>query len=188
MAGKGGRKGFRGIMTTKTTPAEFARAERDAIILDMRLKGMATREISEELAKQGVKLSQSAVWRALDKRLLQTVRPGAEALRELELQRLDKLMASVWQVAVLGDTQAIMVCLKLIEARAKLQGLYPKEDRAGPLVNVNVGQQPEVTLDDVMPLLESAGFRVVPIDTEGVDVTPSARALTEGDEGEDDGD
>ncbi len=183
MAGKGGRKGFRGIMTTKTTPAEFARAERDAIILDMRLKGMATREISEELAKQGVKLSQSAVWRALDKRLLQTVRPGAEALRELELQRLDKLMTSVWQVAVLGDTQAIMVCLKLIEARAKLQGLYPKEERQqGALVNVNVGQQPEVTLDDVMPLLKSAGFRVVPIDTEGVDVTP---ALTEG-EGEDD--
>jgi hypothetical protein len=53
----------------------------------------------------------------------------AEELMRLELLRLDQLQAACWPEALKGDPKAVTAALRVIDMRAKLQGLYP---RPGP--------------------------------------------------------
>ena len=54
---------------------------------------------------------------------------AAEAVRRLELERLDELTLAVWSAARAGDLQAVATVLRLMGRRARLLGL----DRPIPL-------------------------------------------------------
>lgn len=168
----------------KTSAKALARIDRDALWLEQRKSGMTYEQIAaDHLAKTGERVATNSVWKRIQKWLQETISEPAEELRALELNRLDKLLASYWRLATdLGDMQAAVFCLKVIEARAKMQGLYPTA--AGAAVQVNVGTPgttPEITLDDVLPLLAAAGYRVVRedgavVEAEGVEASAESPA------------
>lgn len=55
--------------------------------------------------------------------LASRLRESADALIELEMQRLDLLQSAVWSKAVAGDTFAVASVLRIMERRARLAGI-----------------------------------------------------------------
>lgn len=51
------------------------------------------------------------------------VEEGAEALRALQDERLNRLLSAVWSGALKGDEKAVANALKIMERQAKLRGL-----------------------------------------------------------------
>ena len=54
-------------------------------------------------------------------------REAAETVRDLELQRLDRMLRALWEAAIHGDPQAIDRVLKIMQRRAKMLGLDEPE-------------------------------------------------------------
>lgn len=89
--------------------------------VEMRTRGHTYAQISDAL-----KMSQSAVHKAVSTYLRQTREIAvehAEEIRRIELDRIDRMLASVSPQAESGDIAAIGICLKLQERRSKLLGL-----------------------------------------------------------------
>ena len=62
---------------------------------------------------------------------------GTEAVRQLEIQRLDQMLFPIWQQVISGDVQAITTALRIQERRANLLGLdAPKQIEARVRVDV----------------------------------------------------
>lgn len=145
----------------------------------MRRKGMTYDAIAKEYnAIHGTKYTKQAAYEAVMvyiRNLKSEAEETATEIRALEAERLDALQAKFWDLALLGDMQAALFCLRVMESRRKLFGTDAERPRGdAPLVHVNVEapQAERVTLADVLPLLAGAGFRV--IDAAGVEVTAPA--------------
>lgn len=96
-------------------------AQRRARAWELRLRGMSVRKIAEEIG-----VSHTAVEKML-KRTLEDLRGSelrdAEAVRDIELERLDALTSALWPDAMAGDAQAVGRLTELMNRRAKLLGL-----------------------------------------------------------------
>lgn len=92
--------------------------ERQKKALAMRLAGATLREISDAL---GVDLS--TISRDIQRALADIPREEADALRKIEVQRLDRLQRAVWTKALGGDLSAVDRAVKIVDRRAKLLGL-----------------------------------------------------------------
>lgn len=95
--------------------------EREIKAMELRKSGATYAAIGEALgiSEQG---AYKAVIRALDK-LNAKVIEGAEQLRRLELERLDRLFLAVYPKAIGGSYEAIDRALKIMARRARLLGL-----------------------------------------------------------------
>jgi hypothetical protein len=87
----------------------------------MRIGGASYRAIGEQL---GITESGAAkaVKRAM-KRIADEVKENAEQYRDLQLERLDKMLLAVWSDAIKGSYGAVDRVLKIEYQRAKLLGL-----------------------------------------------------------------
>ena len=104
----------------KITSAErIERLQRIADILSMRLQGASLREIGDAYA-----ISAQAVFKCVSKALAEIVSEAAEQARELELARLDELLAGgLYGQALAGDIASIDRVLAIMHRRARLMGL-----------------------------------------------------------------
>ncbi len=66
-----------------------------------------------------------AVFKALEEREVEDV----EALRSIEVARLDALQVALWPRAETGDTAAIGLLVRIIESRARILGLVGSRSR-----------------------------------------------------------
>lgn len=98
----------------RTSQARIARME----ALELRILGLTYRVI-------GDKLGRSVGWahKAVDTALTELGREKADELRELELARLDRMMARHMAAAIGGDRASAHTVLRIMERRAKLVGL-----------------------------------------------------------------
>ncbi len=102
-----------------TSPRRIAAKERQRQALELRIAGVTFAAIADRL---GYATAYGA-YLAVDAALKATLRPAADALRELDTERLDKLQLAVWPAALRGDLAAIDRCLKILAQRARLLGL-----------------------------------------------------------------
>lgn len=104
---------------SKSSPETISSRVKGAKAMELRMEGKSFPEIAKELGYNSRQAAFDAVSRALDR----TEREPADALRKLDLERLDAL----WQIHFLnaqaGDVQALAACMKIMERRAKLIGL-----------------------------------------------------------------
>jgi len=110
---------------TKATPARISIAERERAAL-VRKSGRTYDEIARTVGFADRSGAARAVQRALDA----TVREGADALRQLEAERLDALTAALWSKAIDGDERAVDRVLAVMERRARLLGLNAPTKRS----------------------------------------------------------
>jgi len=115
-----------------TTGQAEAAAERRQKSLDLRIAGARYRQIGAQLG-----VSHQTAYRDVQTALgelaaLQAKK--AEKLRELELERCDKLTLALWPKARTGDERAIRAIVAVMDRRAKLLGLDAptKLEHAGP--------------------------------------------------------
>ena len=110
-------------MTGQTAGSDrlIVAAEREGQALELRKAGKTFAEIGADLGitKEGAR---QAVYRALGD-LAESNLEAAAALRALESERLDKLLAAVWPAATAGDLDAVDRALKIAARRARLCGL-----------------------------------------------------------------
>lgn len=100
--------------------ADTVPLDRRVRALELRKQGLSYREIAQ---KTGYASAASAR-RAVLSLLRRVLREPAEAVRDLELARLDKLLQSLWPRAVFdGDLGAVDRILAIMRRRAELLGL-----------------------------------------------------------------
>jgi len=83
----------------------------------------------DEIARQIGFTNRGSAHRAVSKALSEREAEGVDELRAVELARLDRLQAVVWDKAVNGDVRAVNTAVKIIGQRVRLLGLG---GRAGP--------------------------------------------------------
>ena len=71
--------------------------------------------------------------RVVAKALAQRLADDIDQLREMELARLDALQASLWAKAEKGDLRAVNACVRIIDKRCRLLGLYGYKEAQEPL-------------------------------------------------------
>ena len=116
--------------------------ERQARALELRKAGLTYQQIADTLDYGSI----SAAEKAIKSGLKTLIREPAEELRALELERLDKMLASHWKAVLNGHVRSTEVVLRIMERRAALLGLdAPKDTRfSGELgIRQYVGIDPE---------------------------------------------
>lgn len=88
-------------------------------VMNLRIKGISYRQIERTL---GITHADRVFKRAMARTGENTAFVRAEALR-VENERLDALQAGIWDKALRGGARDIEVALKVLESRAKLNGL-----------------------------------------------------------------
>jgi hypothetical protein len=98
--------------------------ERESRILELRRAGATWQNIADRVGYA----SPSGAWQAYQRIANRFIRPKLEDLRDMELDRLDRLQMGVWPKALNGDIRALDAVLRIIDRRARLLGLEaPKE-------------------------------------------------------------
>lgn len=100
-------------------------SERDLEAVKMRRLGFTYRDIAGRL-KCSVGTAHGAVKTALEANKVLTVEE-ADLIRELELERLDRMFIPIYQQALKGDCKAVEVALRIMERRSKYLGLDHKQ-------------------------------------------------------------
>jgi hypothetical protein len=78
---------------------------------------------------------------------------NAKAVLAMELRRLDQLQSAYYESAIEGyDLPALHGCLRVMDQRAKLLGLYPQEGKAQVLISAGApeGQKSESSTINVV--------------------------------------
>lgn len=104
--------------------------------LELRKAGVSYESIASVLGYK----SASGAHRAVGAALKKTLQEPADDLRNLELERLDKLLSGLWSRASGGNEYAVDRILKIMERRARLLGLDAptKQDITSKGEQVNV--------------------------------------------------
>lgn len=117
--------------------AQAATQERQA--LELRKAGVTFQQIAAQLGYRDAAGAHKAVTRALDR----VPAMGVEELREVDSERLERLLLAVWQQAISGDLKAIDRALRILDQRARLLGLEVPKSVAAE-VSVHPGVPAEV--------------------------------------------
>lgn len=94
--------------------------QQDLAALELSRAGVSVPAIQEQIGFKTARACESAIARA---RKAQGLVIDAAAVREMELDRLNRLQAAVWAKAARGDVNAIDRVIKLGEARVRLAGV-----------------------------------------------------------------
>lgn len=110
--------------TNKAEQRKFSATERQAEALRLRAGGMEFEHIAEKLGYR----SKSGAYNAVMAGLKKTLQEPADELRTMEAERLDRMLAGLWEPAVSGHTWSVDRVLAIMDRRAKLLGLDRKPD------------------------------------------------------------
>ena len=142
--------------------------------LQLRAAGYTYQEIADKAGYSTAATARVAVTRALER----TFREPTKDLREIEARRLDALQAAVWDAATNGSVHAIDRVLKIIDARARLFGLYAPT-KVDHKVDVDSAQA-QALIDVLNQVLNAVGLTPQQRVIAGEVVPRALRAVSEG--------
>lgn len=93
--------------------------ERERRVLELRRAGVSFDVIATQVGYR----DRGAAYKAYKRALARTLQQPAAELRDLEVDRLDRLLTAVWPKALRGDLAAVDRVLRVAERRARLLGL-----------------------------------------------------------------
>lgn len=88
-------------------------------VLDLARSGLTLAAIAQEVGYA----DRGGAHKALKRALARTLQPAATELRQLEVERLDRMLLGVWAEAITGNNKAILSALRISKARRELLGL-----------------------------------------------------------------
>jgi hypothetical protein len=132
------RHGGFSVKNSHTSPKTIALRKRQARALGHRLSGYSFEEIASEM-----KLSLTTAHRWITEALDRVIKEPATAVLTMELRRLDDMQTGVYEAATNGDPVAVHAMLRIIDARARLLGLYPRNGEASMLMHIGADGQPD---------------------------------------------
>lgn len=122
----------KGRRDSKTAPRRVAKVHNALRALELRRKGLTHARIAEDLG-----ISQSYVTELLQEAMGRQVDEAADEARRLDLERLDDMLAGVYDAATGGDIEAINAVMSIMSRRAKMLGYEAPSKTDNTNVNVN---------------------------------------------------
>lgn len=145
----------KGAATRARRADPLVKAEEQARIVRLWVAGARVDEIAETM-----NLSRETVYRVRREALVTSVKERDTAvaeLREVELQRLDRLQRAHWTRALDGNVGSSRIVLKCVSERAKLVGLY-----APIKVDARVRDELDAQIESLVEELEAQGLAQLP--------------------------
>jgi DNA-binding CsgD family transcriptional regulator len=152
----------KGTRTAKRRRDPLVKAEQQQQIVKLWVAGASVDEIA-----RATELSVSSVYRVRREALAVSLPQrdtAANELRELELQRLDRLQAGHWSRAISGDDKSASVVLKCIAQRSKLLGLD-----APVKIDATLRSQLDATIEQLLDDLDGMGVPAAEMFTQTTD-------------------
>jgi hypothetical protein len=112
------------------------KAQKQKLLLEGRTRGLSWREA----AKQAGYKSVGSAYLAAQEAIADIPREAADEARSIEMQRLDQVIRSNWNMMLTGDRDASFVILKAIESRRRMLGLDLSEPNEGVQIDVQLQQ------------------------------------------------
>ena len=129
---------------------------REGRIIELRRAGLTWEKIAQDVGYA----TASGAYQAYQRAAKRFIRPQLEELRDMELDRLDRLQAGVWSKAIAGDVRSIDAVLRIIEKRAKILGLdAPKSVNVKAEVTTYDGSTIDAEVARLVALLDSGAPR-----------------------------
>lgn len=121
----------------------IANLERDAEIIERKIRGQSSWEIAREMG-----ITYAVVHGALQRRTRNTIHPLVEELRDIQNEQIDRLFQVWFPKALEGSGPATDKVLKLWERQAKLNGLdvNPGINVDARQINISIEGSPEQIL------------------------------------------
>ena len=108
----------------KASELQLSAIDKQAEALALRKSGHTFEEIAERVGYA----SKSGAFKAVMSALRKTIQEPADELRQLELERLDVMLKSLWPFILKGSPRHVEIGLKVMDRRAALLGLdAPKQ-------------------------------------------------------------
>lgn len=104
--------------------ASVTAAYRRARSVELALEGNLT---YEQIADRVGYAHRGSVSKAISRALKERTVEAVDALRAIELERLDRLQAAIWHQALDGDLAATVLAVRILDKRARLLGLYQRQ-------------------------------------------------------------
>ena len=125
-----------GKKTRVSKRQNIALRQRGQQAISLRMAGATIKQIADQLGYA----SEAGAYKAIMRELAQTAQgmsESTEAVRQLELKRLDQMQFPIWPSVIAGDQSAIGTALRIQERRASLLGLdAPKQIEARVRIDV----------------------------------------------------
>ena len=123
-------------ITGVSRKASVAVREKGRQAISLRMAGATMSEIASQLGYANESGAYKAVMRELEQ-TTQDMGESTEAVRQIELKRLDQMLSPIWNAVTTGDQTAINTALRIQERRAALLGLdAPKQIEARVRIDV----------------------------------------------------
>lgn len=126
------KKGKRGGSGNATSKAHSKHLERQEEALQFRIVGLSYSKIATQMG-----ISKTCAHKLVVKALADSasrVDKSADDLRDLELERLDKLLLGIWTEAIKGSPSHSAQALKIMEQRQKLTGIQAAPQVLGEII------------------------------------------------------
>ena len=104
--------------------------------LELRESGMSYVKIAKQIQR-----SSRTAYKYVQSALDLVIKEPAEKVLKLEIKRLDRLLEAVWLKAEMGDPDSVRTAIKIMERRAKYQGLDAPEKHVVANFNRNVDDE-----------------------------------------------
>jgi len=136
----------------KTIPPE--QFDKENAVLELRRSGETWSRIAEIVGYANASGAQKAYVRVVNR----VQREPVEAMRDLELDRLDRLQRVYWKEAIVNqDQKAALLILKIIDQRAKIAGLYAPTKIQAEVINYDGLGDMDKQLDTIKQLITASG-------------------------------
>ena len=113
--------------TQKAGKKALMTLDRQVKALELRRAGLTYLEISKKMG-----LVKATVWNLVQDALISTIKEPADAVRALELERLDFITRKLEKRVNDGEDKAINTLLKVMDHRARILGLFAPVTIQGP--------------------------------------------------------
>ena len=128
---------------SKSSPRRIDGRERQRQALELRKSGATLEAIAEAVGYRSRQAAHDSIKRAL----AAIPRLAAQQLRDLDVDRLDRLIFAMWPRALRGDAEAVNSVLRILAQRARLLGLEVKEPVPGSSRDHPLYTQPTEAVD-----------------------------------------
>ena len=132
--------------------------QRQTLALHYRIAGLNFRQIGARLSTSHTQAISDV--RAAFKLYASATAESIEEAVELEIQRLDTMHLAIWAKATKGDLPSIDRCLKIVDLRCKLLGLYKPTKIAPTNIEGDKPYEPAPSRDEQMSNIEESVARI----------------------------
>jgi hypothetical protein len=136
-------------MAGKKTP-EPEQFDRELAVIELRRTGETWERIAKIVGFAGA----SGALKAYRRAMTRTLKQPTDELREIELDRLDRLQRGIWERAKDGDIRAIDSVLRIIDRRARLLGLDAPQKIQAEVVNYDGATNLDTQIERIIRIVE----------------------------------